>query len=449
VQPKQRSGYPSRLKPQRRPRKRLLILAAALLGCGLLAAFAYQVPAVQDQLAFRISELRASIKYALQPPGESVFTPDPTLAAMVQGTLTVLQPPTPTLQATEAASPAPVASPGTPTLTPTAVPDRVQLTGIRHEYQQWNNCGPATLAMALSFWDWQGDQRPIASFTKPNPRDKNVMPYELAAFVEQQTDLRVLARVGGDLDLLKRLIAAGFPVMIEKGLEVPGVEGWMGHYEVLAGYDDGRGIFNAYDSYEGDFSGGKTLPVRYETVQTYWRHFNYTYLVIYPAEREAEVFAILGPSSDETANTELAAERASEEIFTTSGRDLFFAWFNRGTNLMRLQDYSGAATAYDQAFQLYAGLDPEIRPWRLLWYQTGPYFAYYYTGRYGDVINLATQTLNNSSEPVQEESYYWRGLAREALGDVAGAIEDYRTSVEMHPDFEPAMSQLNRLSSSP
>jgi len=57
--------------------------------------------------------------------------------------------------------------------------------------------------------------------------------------------------------------------------------------------------------------------------------------------------------------------------------------------------------------------------------------------------------LNNSSEPVQEESYYWRGLAREALGDVAGAIEDYRTSVEMHPGFEPAMAQLNRLSTSP
>jgi len=85
----------------------------------------------------------------------------------------------------------------------------------------------------------------------------------------------------------------------------------------------------------------------------------------------------------------------------------------------------------------------------VLWYQTGPYFAYYYTSRYGDVINLATQTLENMSEPVLEESYYWRGLAREALGDVSGAIGDYRTSVQMHPGFEPAMAQLNRLSTSP
>jgi hypothetical protein len=433
------------VKPER-TRRRFLPLAAALLACGLVAAFAYRA---QVQLLVRISELRASIKYALQPPGEAVFTPDPSLAAMVSSTLAALQSPTPSPRPTEAASPRPSTPAGTPTPTPTPLPEQVLLRGIRHEYQQWNNCGPATLGMALSYWGWQGDQRPIASFTKPNPRDKNVMPYELADFVETQTDLRVLSRVGGDLDLLKRLIAAGFPVMIEKGLEVAGVEGWMGHYEVLAGYDDGKQVFNAYDSYEGDFSGGRTLPVSYQTVQTYWRHFNYTYLVIYPPEREAEVLAILGTSGDETTNTQLAAQLASDEIFATSDRDLFFAWYNRGTNLMRLQDYAGAAAAYDEAFQLYAALDPEVRPWRVLWYQTGPYFAYYYTGRYWDVINLATQTLDNMSEPVLEESYYWRGLAREALGDVSGAIADYRTSVEMHAGFEPALAQLDRLGIAP
>ena len=141
--------------------------------------------------------------------------------------------------------------------------------------------------------------------------------------------------------------------------------------------------------------------------------------------------------------------QASDDIFSTSGRDQFFAWFNRGTNLMQLQDYSGAAAAYDEAFNLYAGLDPETRPWRLLWYQTGPYWAYFYAGRYWDVLNLTTQTLYNMSEPVLEESYYWRGLAKEALGDVAGAIEDFQTSVEVHPGFGPALTQLDRLGISP
>ncbi len=433
----------------KRTPKRLIGIAVALVLCGALAAFAYRLPIVQDQVTFRISELQARVKYALFPPEQAVFTPNPTLVAMVEGTMAALTPSaTPIAAGAGSTEPvdAPMASPtpSTPTPEPSPLPETVMLPGIKHEYQQWNNCGPANLAMALSYWNWPGDQRPIARFTKPNPRDKNVMPYELAEFVAQETDLRVLVRVGGDLSLLKEFIASGFPVIVEKGLEVPGVEGWMGHYQVLAGYDDAQSIFNAYDSYEGDFSDGQTLPVSYSTMETYWRHFNHTYLVIYPPEREAQVHAILGGDLDEETNFLNAAQRASDEIFSTEGRDQFFAWFNRATNLMELQDFGGAAAAYDQAFQLYAQMDPELRPWRLLWYQTGPYWAYYYTGRYWDVINLATQTLEVMSEPVLEESYYWRGLAKESLGDVAGAIADYQESVEVHPGFDPALDQLER-----
>ena len=85
----------------------------------------------------------------------------------------------------------------------------------------------------------------------------------------------------------------------------------------------------------------------------------------------------------------------------------------------------------------------------MLWYQTGPYWAYYYSGRYTDVINLATTTLDAMSEPVLEESYYWRALTREALGEVTGASEDLQTSLEYHPGFEPSLSQLARLGVTP
>ncbi len=128
-----------------------------------------------------------------------------------------------------------------------------------------------------------------------------------------------------------------------------------------------------------------------------------------------------------------------------SGRDQFFAWFNRGTNLVALQDYVGAAEAFDKAFANYPDISEDTRPWRMMWYQTGPYLAYFYTGRYQDVINLATATLEAMSEPILEESYYWRGLAREALGDVSGAIEDLQTSLDHHPGFAPSMYQLERL----
>jgi hypothetical protein len=420
----------------------LSLVLGGLAGLTLLASFTYRLPFVQEHLAWRVSELRARIKYALSPPGEAVFTPNPTLVAMVQSTISALTP-TPTLTPT----PGPTATPtltATPTDVPTPIPASVQLKGVRHEYQKWNNCGPSNLSMELSFWGWDGDQRPIAAYVKPDPRDKNVMPYELADFVESETAFRVVYRVGGNLDLLKSLIAAGFPVMIEKGFEGPGFDGWMGHYEVLTGYDDGRSRFTAQDSYIMP-----DLPVSYHDVEVYWRAFNYTFLVVYPPERKDELFAILGPLADENTSYQIAAQKASDEIYATTDRDQFFAWFNRGSSLVLLRDYQGAAQAYDAAFKLYASLDPSTRPWRMLWYQTGPYFAYYYSGRYLDVLNLATQTLSNMSEPILEESYYWRALARQALGDTAGAVDDLRTSLEYHPGFAPSVAQLQAMGINP
>lgn len=420
---------------------RLVLLSSIVVFVAIMGAIVYNLPAFQDTFGWRISQLRADIKYALSPPGEAAFTPDPTLAAMVQSTLEAFTP-TATLTPTAGPTQTPSATP-TATLEPTPLPASVQLNGTRHEYQRWNNCGPANLSMALSYWGWDGSQYPIADFVKPNPRDKNVMPYEMASFVEENTDFDVLVRVGGDLELLKRFIAAGFPVLIEKGFEGPGFEGWMGHYEVVTGYDDARQNFTVQDSYiKAD------LPVSYEDVANYWRHFNYTFIIIYPTERATEVLTLLGPLVDETGSYEVAAEIASTEIFQLTDRDLFFAWYNRGTNLMRLQDYGGAALAYDEAFKIDAQLainDPEHRAWRILWYQTGPYFAYYYTGRYYDVLNLANFTIENMSEPAVEESFYWRALAREALGDLDGAIADFNRALKWHPDWDPALSQLDRL----
>ncbi|MCD6401689.1 MAG: C39 family peptidase [Anaerolineales bacterium] len=427
----------------------LLILSTLIL----LTVLLYQLPPIQDRLAWRIDNVRAKIKYAFNPPEEAIFIPQ-TTGTMVN--IIVEQ----TLQAmTPSITPTPTSPPATftptnagptntqiptqpPTLTPTPIPEKVVLHGVIHEFQKWNNCGPANLSMALSYWDWQGDQRDTAAFLKPNQRDKNVMPYEMIAYVNEMTELEALWRPGGDLEMLKKLIAAGFPVIIEKGFEGPGFDGWMGHYELLSSYDDTRSRFLAQDSYIMP-----NLPVSYDDVQTYWQQFNYTFIVVYPPEREAEVLDLLGPLADETTSYQIAAQRASNEIFTTEGREKAFAWFNRGTNLVYLDDYAGAAKAYDEYFTLVATLDSnEVNlPWRNLWYQTGPYWAYFYTGRTYDVIDLATTTIEAASEPAIEESWYWRGLAKEALGDVLGAIKDLEKAVELNENFDAAQYHLNRL----
>ena len=413
----------------------LIILVVSILGIPVI----YNLPAVQERVGWRVAELTARIKYAFSPPEEVIFVPEENT---ISPTGAVIPPtPIPTNSTPDAKSNLPQPT-STQTLMP--IPKSISLTGVQHEYQTWNNCGPATLAMGLSYWKWDGDQSIIADFTKPNPRDKNVMPYELADYVEEKTQLQVSLRVGGEISLLKRFLAAGFPVITEKGFEGRDFEGWMGHYVLVTGYSDSGQQFKFQDSYYGP-----DQVMEYKDFETYWRAFNFTYLVVYPAESKDEIMEILGSQADEEFNYRYAAQKASDEIYTLNGRDQFFAWFNRGANLVSLQDFAGAALAYDEAFAIYPIIPEKERPWRMMWYQTGPYWAYYYSRRYQDVIELASTTLDAMSEPVLEESYYWRALAREASGNTDNAINDLRSALKVHPGFEPALTELQQMDITP
>jgi hypothetical protein len=439
-------------------RRRSLYLFLSIPLVVLLAVGVYFLPPVHSRLAWRVEELLIYVKGVIDPPEKIEFVTGGEVAAAGPGTpapaqvliTTVTATPTPGVP-TE--TPAGTATPTpTVTLSPTPLPAALNLQGVRYMDQHglWNYCAPANLAMALSYWGWPGDRMDTGEVLKPYDKDKNVMPYEMAAYVEAHTDLDVVTRVGGDFDLLKRFLAGGFPVLVEKGAYIKdfsGVVSWMGHYEVITGYDDGRGIFIAQDSY---FTPDYEVP--YDTFLQGWRSFNYTYLVVYPPDRTAEVMALLGPSADESENLRAAALKAADEIYGLSGVDQFFAWYNRGTNLKDLQDYAGAAAAYDEAFAIYNSLpeDKSVRPYRVLWYQTGPYFAYYYTGRYYDVISLATTAIDAAlDEPSIEESFYWRAVAKSALGDSAGAADDFRQSLKYHPDFPPAVEQMRALGIEP
>jgi tetratricopeptide (TPR) repeat protein len=277
------------------------------------------------------------------------------------------------------------------------------------------------------------------------------MPYEMANYARQEAGLAAVVRNGGTLDLLKRMVAGGFPVVIEKGTMIrettTGQITWMGHYNLVVGYDDAAQEVIVRDSFYSPPKHPLDFRISYEQILQEWRGFNYLFLVVYPPDREAEVMALLGEYADATTASQIAAERASAEIFSTSGADRFFAWFNRGSSLVALQDYHGGALAYDEAFLYLASLPEEETPkkiMRIVWYQTGPYFAYFFTGRYQDVINLAGQAMAVASRgPFLEESFFWRARARYMLGDTAGALEDLRQSLVYHPGFEPSVQLLN------
>jgi len=428
-------------------RFRILIGITAVL---VLAIGIYYLPPVHSRLAWRIDDFRTRIKYALNPPEQALFLPtqQAQIDTLVTATLRALETPTPTATPLPPDFPTP-----TPTVTPTPLPTYAILPGVKYEDQhnRWNYCGPANFSMALTFWGWKGNRDVIGPAVKPNDKDKNVMPYEFRDYINDNVPgMSALIRMGGDLDVLKRLIAAGFPVVAEKGYytyDFTGKYGWLGHYLFTTGYDDAQGIFVTQDTY---LQPGKDKPVKYAEYLEGWRSFNYLFAVVYPTEREAEVLAALGPYTDETWAIKHALQVAEQEAHSMTGNQQFFAWFNAGTSHVQLYEYFDAAVAYDQAFRLYANLSVDLRPYRIMWYQTGAYFAYYYSGRYSDVISLANTTLNDTiSEPVLEESLYWRGMAEYMSGDTPGAIQDYRDSLDIHPNFVPSIQALQELGLQP
>jgi peptidase C39-like protein/tetratricopeptide repeat protein len=423
----------------------------------LLLIGLYYIPPIHDRLAWRIDSVRTQIKYLVKPPDEAVF--QPTQQAQLELAVTQMMQ---TFEATVIPQETATPKPGSTlrlAITSTPLPATVMLSGIKYEHQhgRLNYCGPANFSMALTYWGWDGNRDVIGRAVKPTDKDKNVMPYELQDYITDNVPgMRSIVRNGGDIELLKRLVSAGFPVVVEKGiyeLDVNGKYGWMGHYAFVTGYDEPKSLIIYQDTYQPQGAPpGPNRQIKMSTFIEGWRAFNYVFVVVYPDEKENELLALLGPLADDDQASRHALSIAQTEAQTLTDIDRFFAWFNVGTSHVALFQYADAAIAYDYAFNLYAGLstDESVRPYRVMWYQTGPYKAYYYTNRFADVINLADTTLNDTiAEPVLEESLYWRGRAYYMAGKTDLAVKDYRAALSVHPQWIPATQALQDLGVQP
>lgn len=314
-----------------------------------------------------------------------------------------------------------------------SLPVTERIFGLVHQQQTWNNCGPATITMALSYYGWQEDQRYAAQYLKPNREDKNVSPSELVNFVNTQTGVRALYRIGGDLTLLKTLISRKFPVVVETSAMFEAYD-WLGHYRALIAYDDLTASLYFFDSFQGVGTAGEGVAITYNVFDTDWQHFNRTFIVVYPLDREAELKTLLGSRAEEKSAAEHAFTVAQEEARKNPQDG--HAWFNMGTALVKLERYQEAANAFDQARR-------RTLPWRMYWYQFGPFEAYYQVGRYEDVLSLAQSTLINA--PELEEAYYWRGRVYMAQGATQAAINEFQQALSYNPDYIAAQTALNTL----
>lgn len=420
------------------PVSKILIFAVALV---ILALLVYQLPPVKQRLSWRIDFFWTYVRGVINPAEP---LPPPRVAANPAATSAVEASPTPRPTAAQTSGPTASPTPGptaTPEPSPTPLPQSVSLTAPAWEKQDINNCGPAALAMHLRYYGWQGDQFDISDLIKPVREDRNVNVEELVQYVRTRAGwLNAEFRVGGTPELLKQLLAAGIPVMIEESFTFeepywPNDDLWAAHYQLLTGYDDVSGTFTGQDSFYGP-----DQQITYATLDANWKIFNRVYILIYLPEQENQIKAILGPDWDVDANRERALETAQAEALANP--EDAFAWFNIGSNQVYFGDYSAAAQAYDQARTL--GL-----PQRMLRYQFGPFFAYFHTGRIDELMTVTEYALERT--PNAEEALLWRGWAyyRQPEPDVNQSVILWRQALEAHPAYQDALYALEFVGATP
>jgi len=430
-------------KKSRGKRRGWLILLAVLASLAVILFALYQIPAIHDRVYFYVTSARSKIFYFFKPPAQSEIeiSDETSMTEQIGATLTAFVPtatPLPTPEPTQEQNETQAAVSPTATAAPTAIPPAVQLEGIVQEYQRFNSCGPTNLALALRYWGWVGDQMDVEQVVKPRLEDRNVTPSEMLTYVQEQTELDAVLRLGGEVDLLKRLVAGGYPVLIERGY-VNRDDGWMGHYGVVDGYDDAQGAVHIPDTFNG------YIWIKYDELQKVWDEFSGYYLVIFPpAEREI-VLGLLGPDADPAYNLDRAVEKFRQRAETVDRSEQYFAYYSLGELLVMKKQYADAAEAFDQAFSVYNWLPVDDRPWRMLWYQVGPYEAYYYTGRYKQVISLTYKTITDTPQPALPETFLWSGRANVALGNIDTAIFDFQRALQWHPGWQPAVDELTAL----
>ncbi|MEA4907457.1 MAG: C39 family peptidase, partial [Anaerolineaceae bacterium] len=256
-----------------------------------LSILVYQLPPVQSRLGWRIDIAKTSLRTLLHPIGAMPTAvpvaelPAPVLHLTPGPSPTATPPaPTPSLSPTRSL---PTPTPP-PTATPEPLPERMLLEAPRYETQDWNNCGPASLALYLRYYGWSGDQFTISDLIKPLRNDRNVNIDELAQYVlDNLPGYDVAIRVGGTPELLKQFIAAGIPVMIEESFYLDEAfwyndDRWAGHYLLVTGYDDASGTFVTQDTFVAP-----NRRLTYDQLNQNWQSFNRAYLLVFPSERSA------------------------------------------------------------------------------------------------------------------------------------------------------------------
>lgn len=300
----------------------------------------------------------------------------------------------------------------TPTLSPSPFPiptakpptKLILLNNGYHIFQTFNNCGPASLSMALSFYGINVSQKILGDELRPYQiasginDDKSVTLSEIA---EKSKDFGFvpILRPNGTPQVLINFIANNMPI-IARTWTKPNED--IGHFRVIKGYDQEKMIFIQDDSLQG-----KNLEFSFDEFNILWEKFGYEYLVLVPPEKLEIAKQILGDDYDEGTAWQKAANTAQNQ-------------FNLSISLFHIGKMEESVKSFEQV--------EDMLPFRTLWYQIEPIYAYYKLNNFEKVFRITDKIINNGNRAYSEvyiiraNSYKKMGMADKAQEELGKAI---------------------------
>lgn len=323
----------------------------------------------------------------------------------------------------------------TPTPTPSFIlatpPSSKIISGGNHIFQNFNNCGPAALSMALSYYGVNKSQMELGKELRPyqipsgNNDDKSVTLEELALNAQKYGFISY-HRPNGNIDLIKYFINYEFPIIARTWTKL---NEDIGHYRIVKGYDDTKEQIIQDDSLQG-----KDLRYSYEDFGKLWEKFNYEYLVLIPPDKKEIAEAILKENKDPQIAWKKAAENA-QELLIRNPNDIYTRF-----NLSVASYYS---TNYQKAVEEFEKVEASL-PFRTLWYQIEPIKAYYELGNYEKVFTLTNKVLNNQNRAFSE-LYLIRGEIYKKQGNIELARKEFEKAVIYNKNLKEANEAIESL----
>lgn len=317
----------------------------------------------------------------------------------------------------------------TPTPIPLIIPTNYEIPIRTHVFQHFNNCGPASLSMALSYFDVYVSQEELGRQLRPyqvangDNDDKSVTLTELKIKAEE-LGFAAFHRPNGNIDILTKFISQDIPVITRT---LTHLSEDIGHYRVVRGYSKTSII-------QDDSLQGKGLFYTYEEFLALWKEFNFEYLVIVPKGKIAIAKQILGSELDEKVSWQTAATNSEKALLENP--DDIYARFNLSVALYNSGNYKRSVQEFEK-------VEAKL-PFRTLWYQVEPILAYYELGEYDKVFQITDKILQNQNLAFSE-LYIIRGDIYSTQGNLDLAKKEYEKAVFYNTSLKQAQIKLNEI----